>query len=119
MDNNIVSMIEFKKGAKAGMAYAESENFDMDLFAKNCEKAGEWADMVNLEPTAGNVLVLSTIACLRTMLGDELFDTPVIDKDGEFCEEIMDQAKDKTLAILGFRTNGEQMEEIHDEPTAE
>ena len=119
MDNNNVSMAEFKKGAKAGYAYAESENFDKDLFAKNCEKAAEWADSVNLEPTAGNTLVLSTIASLRTMLGDELFDTPIIDKDGEFCEETMDQAKDKALAILGFRMNGDVVEEIPTEQTAE
>jgi len=119
MDDNIMNMIAFKKGAKAGMAYAQSENFDKDLFAKNCIKVCEWAEMVNLEPTAGNILVMSTSASLRTMLGDELFDTPVIDKDGEFCEEIMDQAKDKALAILGFRMNGEQVEEIQDESTAE
>lgn len=117
MENNIISMAEFKKGAAAGIAYAESENFDKDLFVKNCEKVAEWADMVNLEPTAGNTLALSTIASLRTMLGDELFDAPIIDKDGEFCEKIMDQAKDKALAILGFRMNGDQVEEIHDKPT--
>ena len=118
MDNNTISMAEFKKGAKAGFAYAKSENFDKDLFAKNCEKAVEWAESVNLEPTAGNTLVLSTIASLRTLLGDELFDTPIVDKDGEFCEEKMDQVKDKALAILGFRMNGDRVEEIHDEQTA-
>lgn len=118
MDNN-VSMAEFKKGAKAGFAYAASENFDKDLFVKNCEKAGEWAESVNLEPTAGNVLVLSTMASFRTMLGDELYDTPIVDKEGEFCEEKMDQVKDKALAILGFRMNGDVVEEIHEEPTAE
>ena len=115
---NITDIAQFKMGAKAGIALAKSENFDHDLFTKNCEKAAEWAEKVDLEPTAGNTLVLGTIASLRTMLGDELFDTPVVDKDGEFCEEIMDQANDKALAILGFRVNGNVVEEIHAEQTA-
>jgi predicted house-cleaning noncanonical NTP pyrophosphatase (MazG superfamily) len=119
MEKNIIDIAELKKGVKAGVALAASENFDHDLYKKNCEKAAEWAEMANLESTAGNVLVLGTIASFRTLLGDELFDTPVVDEDGNFCEEIMEQVKDTLLATMGLRMNGDELEEIHDEPTAE
>ncbi len=116
---DIINIKELKKGAKAGMTLVQSGNFDMSVFEKNCEKLVDWADSINLEPTAGNVLVLSTIASLRTMLGDELFDRSVIDENGEISDELMNEAKDKALEVLGFRMNGDEVEEIHDEPTAE
>jgi len=116
---NITNIAQFKIGAKAGIAFAKSESFDHDLYKKNCEKAAEWAEKVDLESTVGNVFVLSTIASLRTILGDELFDTLVVDEDGNFYEDIMERAKDVMLATLGLTMNGDEVEEIHAEPTAE
>ena len=116
---NITDIAQFKMGAKAGIAFAKSESFDHDLYKKNCEKAAEWAEKVNLESTVGNVFVLSTIAIFRTILGDELFDTFVVDEDGNFYEDIMELAKDAILAALGLRMNGDEVEEIQAEQTAE
>ena len=115
----ITDINELRKGAKAGMALVKSGDFDLEVFEKNCAKAVEWAEKVNLDPTAGNVLTLSVIASLRTMIGDELFDKPAVDDNGEISEEAMDEAKGKVLKVLGFNVNGDEVKELNDEPTAE
>ncbi len=116
MENNVIDMKELQKGAKAGIVLAESDKFDKDVYAKNIMLFGEWAEKINLEPTVGNVYAVCVLAALRTILGDKVFDMPVLDENEEFSVDIMNDVRDKLMSSLGM----EDIEDkIHDEETAE
>lgn len=120
MENNVIEMKNFDRGLKAGFAAVQSKAMDQKKLEENLAKIGEWANEVDLEPTAGNVWVVSTIAVMRTILGDELFDRSVVDENGDFSDEAMEMARDQALAFLGFRLNDDgEVVELHKELTAE
>lgn len=119
MENNIVTMEALRTGAVAGIETAESDCFDKETYMKNLELTVEWAERVNLDVTVGNIYAVCVIAVLRTILGDEAFDTTALDENGEFSEEIMKKVQGKLLTGLGLRVTGDKVEKIHDEPTAE
>ena len=120
MENNIIDMKDFRKGAEAGIKAATNPvAFDEEVYARNIEKCGEWAEKNGLDATVGNTYAVCVMAVLRTMLGDEVFDAPIIDDNGEFSEDIMAKVQDKLLTTLGLKLKNGEVEEIHDEQTAE
>lgn len=120
MENNIIDMKNFRKGAEAGIKAATNPIvFDEEVYARNIEKFGEWAEKIGLDATVGNTYAVCVMAVLRTMLGDEVFDMPVIDENGEFSEDIMAKVQDRLGAALGLQMKNGEVEEIHDEQTAE
>lgn len=119
MENNIVTMEALRTGAEAGFETAKSDSFDKETYMRNIKLTGEWAERVNLDATVGNIYAVCVIAVLRTILGDEAFDTTALDENGEFSEAIMEKVQDKLLTGLGLRVTGDKVEKIHDEPTAE
>lgn len=120
MDNNIIDMENFRKGAEAGIKAATNPiAFDEKVYARNIEKIGEWAEKIGLDATVGNTYAVCVIAVLRTMLGDEVFDAPVFDENGVFSDDVMTEVQDKLLTTLGLRMKNGEVEEIHAELTAE
>ena len=93
---------EFKRGLQAGVSYAQSEAFDEKVYEENLRKASDWANVINLEPTVGNCYIISVMAAFRTLVGDELFDSSVVDENGEFSNETIQKAKDAVMEALGL-----------------
>lgn len=100
--DNVVNIEEIRLGIHAGVKYAQSEDFDKNAYEKNLEEAFEWAENAGLDPTVGNVYVLSVIASVRTMIGDELFNTPVVTEDGSFSAEKMEDTQRVMLEKMGI-----------------
>lgn len=120
MENNIIDMKDFRKGAEAGMrAVTNPVNFDAETYQRNIEKVGEWAENIDLEPTVGNIYAVCVMAVLRTMLGDEVFEASALDENGEFSEKIMEQVQDKLMATFGLRMENGEVKEIQAKQTAE
>ena len=120
MENNIIDMKNFRKGAEAGIKAATNPiAFDEEVYARNIEKCGEWAEKIGLDTTVGNIYAVCVMAVLRTMLGDEVFDAPIADENGEFSEDIMAKVQDKLLTTLGLQMKNGEVEEIHAEQTEE
>ena len=120
MENNIIDMKNFRKGAEAGIKAATNPiAFDEEVYARNIEKCGEWAEKIGLDATVGNTYAVCVMAVLRTMLGDEVFDTPVLDDNGEFSDAVIEEVQNKLLTTLGLRMKNGEVEEIHEEQTAE
>lgn len=120
MENNIIDMTNFRKGAEAGIkATINPIVFDEEVYMRNIDKIGEWAAKIDLDATVGNIYTVCVMAVLRTMLGDEVFDKPAIDENGEFSKDIMTKVHDKILTTLGIRMENGEMEEIYTGPTEE
>lgn len=100
--DNVVNIEEIRLGIHAGAKYAQSEDFDKNAYEKNLEEAFKWAEDIGLDPTVGNVYVLSVIASVRTLIGDELFNMPVATEDGSFSEEKMEDAQRVMLEKMGI-----------------
>ena len=121
METNIIDMKNFRKGAEAGAkAVLNPAVFDEEVYMRNIDKVGEWAEKIDLDATVGNTYAVCVMAVLRTMLGDEVFDMPIIDENGEFSKDIMEKAQDKMLTKLDLRmTNVEVDAKFHAEQTSE
>ena len=118
MENNIIDMKDFRKGAEAGIRAATNPvNFDEETYQRNIEKVGEWAEKIGLEATVGNIYAVCVMAVLRTMLGDEVFEVSAIDENGEFSDKVMEQVQDKLMATLGLRMENGELKKIHAEQT--
>lgn len=108
---------DLKRGFQAGVSYAQSGAFDEKVYEENLRKTSDWANAIDLEPTVGNCYAVSVMAAFRTLVGDELFDSYVVDENGEFSSENVEKAKDTITEALGLDL-GFAVDE-HTEPTEE
>jgi len=105
MENNIVNFevhkTELEKGIATGKAIAKEVTAD-GTFDAAMEKTMEWADKYDLDHTVGNAVALIIIGCTRAALGDEVYDTPVEDENGEFVEDRITMGLNSFLNRVGL-----------------
>lgn len=122
MENNVMTNEGYKtameKGVKKGRALAESI-IENDEFEAGIDSVAAWAESINLEQTVGNAYAIITMATLRCMLGNELYDTPITTEDGEFNEEVMRKGQSAILDRLGLEPKDGSVEFRTEDHTAE